>query len=103
MAKNVWDFAMTAADAAPLTCAAEARTLSCCTCWEPSIIPPDDGRGPLKDGSHFANCPSENVADIAAALRARQMRGRREAGAVVKGYLGCDAIADRIAALPEVL
>lgn len=52
----------------------QARELSPCTCWGPSRLPPSDGRGPLKDGSHFANCPSENVEDIAEALASARAR-----------------------------
>ena len=46
-----------------------ARELSSCTCWPPDYTPPEDGSGPLKNGSHYANCPTENIPDIIDALR----------------------------------
>ncbi len=52
-----------------------ARRLSPCTCWPPSIRPPSDGRGPLADHGHYANCPAENVEDIATALAHAHRKG----------------------------
>ena len=83
---------MTAAPA-PLTCEEEAAKLLPCRCGVELPGGPEQ---------HAPLCPAIRRPAVAAALRARQMAGRQEAGAVVKGYLGCDAIADRIAALPEV-
>ena len=52
-----------------------ARELSPCTCWDVNAPHPDFERGPLKDGSHYANCPSENQQDIAEALATARRAG----------------------------
>ena len=93
---------MTAADAAPLTCAAEAaELLPYCTCAAARI-----------DKHHYVTCPAHYIPAVAAALRARQMAGRREAGDLCALennecdpddlYSGREHRVAAIAALPEV-
>ena len=84
---------MTAAPAPP-TCEEEAAELLPCR-----------GKG-CGGGLHFAKCPTYYIDVVAAALRARQMKGRREAATeadiVTWNMAEKDRIASAIAALPEV-
>lgn len=52
-----------------------ARELCKCTCWPSDTEPPADNRGPLKDDSHFANCPAENEDLAAEYLMAARIEG----------------------------
>ena len=58
-----------------------AREICVCSCYAPKAAPANN-RGPLKDGSHYANCAAENeeraTADIAAAIR-DAVKAEREA------------------------
>ena len=82
--------AMTAAPA-PLTCEEEAKELCPCRCV-----------GSLQYG-HTTGCPADLAPAVAAALRARQMAGRREAADhfydMTKAW---QESRTRIGALPEV-
>ena len=64
-----------------------ARRICVCTCYSPKAAPAD-GRGPLKDGSHYTNCPADDVegvaADIAAAIRAAVEAERGECAKIVE-------------------
>jgi len=72
--------------------AGAARALSPCTCWGPSRVPPTDGAGPLGHASHYANCPSENVADIADALRTAYADGVNAAAEATKAIVELTAL-----------
>lgn len=67
-----------------------ARSIAKCTCHAPNAAPADN-RGPLKDGSHYANCHSELADDIADALRAAERAGLLRAAQIARDMANAEA------------